>query len=475
MISHLYRFRPVDAVLDKYEELAKQKIYFSPPEELNDQMEGYKNVFWSGDRIVWRNLLRHYLLCLLQTTSLCLMMGPKFDPADLKTIVFSAFENLPDAPVRVIYQHTCAAFFADANIQKLIGALANRTTPLRRDELAHMLRAIHPFGLSVLMKALKREGVDGIFRDLDAMEARAAPMNETIARTVAMTPPEQEVAEALFSASELMVAQFALIQDYNAAPPPVAKAVTFFMRDFPASYVRALDELVHPPCFAACFVAQPANASMWATYGDSQTGVCLKFKTTPDSEGRPALNLNGITGWRGGKGVEMEPVHSFHLRQFYEVDYSESYPEIDFFNSIGRLPIPLLNAVWYTGEGGERSVCRGALDTDAWRQKYWESFQSGATRKTSEWAHEQEHRLLLWSSLDNFKDKASRKLNYKFSDLSGIIFGAGTATEDKLKIMRIVEAKCRAEKRTDFEFHQVQYSRKDRTFRIAPLGLIRFQ
>jgi hypothetical protein len=26
MISHLYRFRPADAVLDKYEELAKQEI-----------------------------------------------------------------------------------------------------------------------------------------------------------------------------------------------------------------------------------------------------------------------------------------------------------------------------------------------------------------------------------------------------------------------------------------------------------------
>src|SRR5260370_42476392 len=75
MISHLYRFRSVDAVLDKYEELAKQEINCSPPEELNDPMEGYKDVFWSGDRIVWRNLLRHYLLCLLQTSSLCLMMG----------------------------------------------------------------------------------------------------------------------------------------------------------------------------------------------------------------------------------------------------------------------------------------------------------------------------------------------------------------------------------------------------------------
>jgi hypothetical protein len=168
---------------------------------------------------------------------------------------------------------------------------------------------------------------------------------------------------------------------------------------------------------------------MWGTYGDSQTGVCLKFKTTADSEGRPALNLNGITGWRVGKGMEMEPVHSFHLRSFYEVNYPEPYPEIDFFNSIGRLPIPLLNAVWYTGEGGERSACRGArsLDTEAWRKHYWEAFQSGATRKTAEWKHEQEYRLLLWSNLDSFKDKASRKLNYKFSDLSGIIFGARTA------------------------------------------------
>jgi hypothetical protein len=85
------------------------------------------------------------------------------------------------------------------------------------------LHAIHPFALSVLMKALKREDVDGIFRDLDAMEARAAPMNETIARVLAMTASEQAVAEALFSASELMVTQMALIQDYNAAPPPARR------------------------------------------------------------------------------------------------------------------------------------------------------------------------------------------------------------------------------------------------------------
>jgi hypothetical protein len=475
MISHFYRFRRASALLDApYEELARQEIYFPSPGELNDPMEGYKDVFWSGDRIVWQNLFRHYLLCLLKTSSLCLAVGSKFDPADLKTIVFSAFENLPDAPVRGIYGRACDGFFAAPNIQKLVEALAVRTTPLRRDELAHTVRAIHFFALLVLFRELKRAGVDTVLRDDDAFQAQAATMNERIARAVAMTPSEQEVAEALFSASELAVAQMALVQDYNRAAP-AEKALLFFTRDFSASYVRALDELIHPPCFIACFVADPANASMWATYGDGHKGVCLKFRTTPDSEGQPALNLNGITGGRGGTGKEIEPVRSFHLRRFYEVNYSATYPEIDFFNSIGRLPIPLLNAVWYRGEGGELSATRGArsLDTDAWRKDYWEAFQSGAICKTSEWKHENEYRLLLWSSLGDLKDKADRKLHYKFSDLAGIIFGANTATESKLKIMKIVEEKCRAEKRTDFEFYQAQYSRKQQGFRIAPLTLIR--
>src|SRR5580692_7418875 len=109
MISHLYRFRPIDAVLDRYEELAKQEIYFSPPEDLNDPMEGYKDVFWLGDRIVWRNLLRHYLLCLLKTTAVCLMAGPDFDRAVLKTMIFSAYQDLPETRVRTIYQRACEA------------------------------------------------------------------------------------------------------------------------------------------------------------------------------------------------------------------------------------------------------------------------------------------------------------------------------------------------------------------------------
>jgi len=52
-------------------------------------------------------------------------------------------------------------------------------------------------------------------------------------------------------------------------------------------------------------------------------------------------------------------------------------------------------------KGGERSPCRAAhsLDTDGWREAYWEHFETGATIKTAEWEHEQEYRLLLWSDM----------------------------------------------------------------------------
>jgi hypothetical protein len=301
-------------------------------------MEGYKDVYWTGDRIVWRNLLRHYLLCLLEASS-CLSLGPQFDGAYLKTTIFLAPESLPEAPVRSIFQRMCHAFLANANIGKWPETLSARPTPVRRDELTHYLRALHPFRLAVLLEELKGHGIDGIFRNVPALQAQASTLGENLSRVAELKPSDGEVAEELFAASELMTAQLELIHDYNHETPPEARAFKFLTRDFPTSYVRALDELIHPPWHAACFVADPANASMWATYGEAYRGVCLKFKTVPDSASRPALKLNVINGWRGGRGKEMEPVRSFVPHAFHEVKYSESYPEIDFFNSIGRLPI----------------------------------------------------------------------------------------------------------------------------------------
>lgn len=73
MTEYFYRYRPIKAVLDEFHELENQEIYFSTTDELNDPMDGFKDLFWRGDEIVWRNFLKHYILCVLQTTSYCVI------------------------------------------------------------------------------------------------------------------------------------------------------------------------------------------------------------------------------------------------------------------------------------------------------------------------------------------------------------------------------------------------------------------
>ena len=67
-MTELYRFRSINYLLGKYNELENQSIYFASPEKLNDPLEGLRNIFWQGDQIVWRNFFKQYIYCLLRTT-----------------------------------------------------------------------------------------------------------------------------------------------------------------------------------------------------------------------------------------------------------------------------------------------------------------------------------------------------------------------------------------------------------------------
>jgi hypothetical protein len=74
---HFFRFRSTKYLLgDKYRELEKQETYFCPLDDLNDPTEGFKDLFWR-DEIVWRNLLKHYLLCLMKSFLIAMCSGPE--------------------------------------------------------------------------------------------------------------------------------------------------------------------------------------------------------------------------------------------------------------------------------------------------------------------------------------------------------------------------------------------------------------
>jgi Protein of unknown function (DUF2971) len=265
-------------------------------------------------------------------------------------------------------------------------------------------------------------------------------------------PPER-VSEALFAANEAAVAQIILINEYNLPNRDKQIPIVFMANRFPAAYVAALDKLVHRDWYVTCFSKTAEDHSMWSSYADGHRGVCLMFKTTASANGTATLVIERVMGASAAKGEPITYISSQLAHELRPVCYTAQYPAIDFFRSLGGTSEMHLNGFWYRGEDGSFSDCRGAVygDQDAWRSHYWQTFDDSALYKTPEWAREEEYRIVVHSGFD-MSTKDRRKLKYRFQDLAGIVFGARTDIEDKLKILRIIDAKCKKETRSDFRF-----------------------
>ncbi len=145
-MTEFYRFRSTKYILgEKYQELKNQNIYFAPPTDLNDPMEGFKDIFWSGDNVVWRNLFKHYMLCLINSACLALIDTTTFDAKLLDNIVFAVPEDLPDADIRFVYQEACQDFFYRSALHHLLRYLSKHKRKIRKEELISYIRSIHPY------------------------------------------------------------------------------------------------------------------------------------------------------------------------------------------------------------------------------------------------------------------------------------------------------------------------------------------
>jgi hypothetical protein len=482
MTEHFYRYRPIKAVLDEFRELENQEIYFSTVGELNDPMEGFKDLFWLGDGIVWRNFLKHYVLCTLQTANYCFVAADKFDPNVLRNTVFWVPQELPEAPIREIYQRVSTEFLAEPAVRTFLSLMAARTTPIRRSELTSYLRALHGFALHVVINEYRERGL------LPPQAQRSQPpsreklrrdaisMMEGVTKITSSEYPPERISEALFTASEATAAQLMLLNEYKLASRGKQLPIVFLANRFPTAYVAALDRLVHRDWYVACFAKTAHNHSMWSTYANGHRGVCLMFETTANARGTPTLVIERVTSASGSKAKPITYSSSEVAHELQAVHYTAQYPSIDFFRSLGSISEMHMNNFWYLGEDGSFSECRNAVyaDLDAWHSAYWQTFRESALYKTPEWAHEEEYRIVVHSDFD-MRTKEKRKLKYRFKDLAGIVFGSRTDIEDKLEIMRIVDLKCSEEKRNDFKFFEIRYLPTESRFQLFPLDLLKIK
>jgi len=482
MADFIFRFRSTDALLGSRAELERQEIYFAPPKQLNDPLEGYKDLFWRGDAIVWKNFLRHYVLCLMQVILLTLEQGEGYQITEDTLPVKMIDDDLCQA-VRKIFDTVCERIFSDHELALLPELLEQRISPIRRNELLSLLWPIHFHLFKLVCITLQPEmpfhPLDAIFRERDDRPLRLAESFAALNEWDAEHADKPDIVEAMTAKSVSAIEQTTFIHDYSGASQKYGPAWKVIASTFPEVYLNSLENLLFGDWYTACFVADPTQASMWGHYGDSHRGVCLKFRIATLPSGEQALSLNrqtAISGTVQGTKRITERIYEYSPQPLQEVRYADRYGEVDFFGSLGTL-IPRQRAFWFRGGDGALSATGKELvwETEEWRKRYWDTFHRAVTTKLSDWQHEREYRITLQSWLADLSIPSERTLRYRFEDLRGIIFGIKTTVEDKAAIVRIVQTKCNEIGRADFEFYQAYYSRLAGRVEATAWDLVKFR
>jgi hypothetical protein len=460
MKKEFYRLRNLKSLFE-FKELENQEIYFASPEELNDPMEGFKNLIFNGDKIVWRNFFKHYLLCLERVSSLYILSGEEHHKITQDSIpVFNGFDDFPTPMYKELFEKISKDFFDICG--DFIDKIATRTTAIKRDELTALFGTIHWIAIEIIQKNyIENKFIEERDRPT-RMNVKLLDMSSNLIDMMEQNIEEmqEDKLNALFFIQKSMQDEIILKNNVNDGLVLKAPNRNFVLIDFTGNYLNSLEKLQYNKWYTACFMSKYNNSSLWGHYGDSHKGVCLIF----ESDENKNINFTNVnTGFGSSEKYKLD---------FKQVQYKNEYPQIDFFRSIGRLPVGKIISTWYTSEDGLLSdIEREVFNDEAkWRKKYWNKFYENILTKTEDWSYENEHRLILFSVLNDEIDSKDRLLKYDFNNLKGLIFGIKTPIEEKLKIIDIIRAKCTEYNRDNFEFHQAYYCHIKKNIQSRKMG-----
>ena len=471
-MAELYRFRRIKYLLWKYKELENQSIYFASPEELNDPLEGFRNNFWQGDQIVWRNFFKQYIYCLLRSFIYLRIYSDKITQDEFELGI--PVEERRDRFIKETSQHPSTNFndllsdiykrvFVKNELENFIIKLGNINRKVRTEEVLSYLQLMHLGVFSEIYGALVVRGLEQENQNpLNKMELKSQISSMV---NLIQVDEDAEVLGKIFEVANQVLTDLLLRRRFTFRSESQKKTgeyqhpskVELLVIDFPNSFLKQLvGRLVYPRWYAACFMRECNNSSVWGHYADSHKGVCLIFEANESAENtEPTITLNRLSGF-SNKGEDWRDVPM----PIYDINYAAKAGEIDFFRSIGWLQQSTLEEFWYRDDEGSFSECGLHLrnnNVDAWQKDYWKNFHRDISVKSTDWKYEKESRMILTSSLFDLSDKKRRTLTYDFNSLKGIIFGISTSNTDKLNIIQTIKNKCHKNNRRNFKFFQAYY------------------
>lgn len=467
----VFRYRSIDALLGEREELERQTVYFAPPEYLNDPMEGLRQVYWRGDRITWRNLLRHYVICLHNRCIEALLTEDTVYLPSNTISVFQTLDNFPTPEAKSLCEACIVAVETGDLHAALLDLLASAERDISFSELQQLLRTVHLDWFGEIHMIFAEQGLipPTVWQrpDSSGLVNSLRILRETTPQVQEQYPPNtidiiNKVQQIMADGMTLLSATH-LADAYN----PKNESLLF---NFSSEYLNSLLKLVYPPWYIACFSARHDNAAMWSYYAANHRGCCLVFRKQQTDDGGK-LRLKGPNGYggrgvfRGNRDMSLDPVR-----------YAVHDQRIEFFTNIGRLALGPTLKNWFRDDDGNMSPLSEHLHAErqeAWRKAYWENYMPPLLCKLPDWQHEEEFRIVLSDTLSIHNSDEGRSFTYDYDTLDGIIFGINTSLSDKVRIMRILEKKL--ESRTvpePFKFFQARYNTRTGRIEADHLSLI---
>lgn len=465
--NKLYRFRPIENLLSKRNELKEQTIFFAPAHKLNDPAEGFINVYFQGDKHMWESLFTNYLFSLTDYV-IHFLIFTEDDLLDQHPILVTkdnAHKNLQQRFDSFVHK-----FIKSEKIQALVSNILKYREKVSHPELTYYLSSIHFIALEVIFDDLKKNlpSSTSFFPKLETEQI--ATTSEEYFETLAKMEEKYGKDSTMISSetSVLFLDQMSLMLDlYSEERTPNKKMM---INGFPNAFSQKLLDQVYPTWFTACFMSEATNSSIWGSYAVDHTGACLIFEAdTSKSERKTLPFTNGIVGYSSNKGQIRGDVNP----SFDEINYTNEQVSINFFDSLGMMPIDHLQEYWFKDSDGNYSSNMPKYDKE-WRDKYWSNFKKSITKKTVDWKYENEYRLIINNMMNSYPYEGFT-LNYDFKSLKGIIFGVKTTIADKQEVIRIIHEKQRENDHYDFKFYQAYFCRSSGEIKHRELGLIKQQ
>jgi len=456
--NFVYKMRTLESLSDERKELENTELYFAPFEELNDPMEGFVNFVWKGDKILWTNLFNHYILQLQGTVMYTLIVSEDDQSIYQYAIrMRQTFNNLETENLKNIAKSIQNMFLSYHDVQGTIDYLIKPEREVKRAELIEIFNQLHLLALRAVFTVFKNNHF--VKKNLFARISDFSGITiKNKLKTIAPFFNLKDATEKIAEIDNIMREQISLMVQYNNYGKADSYKKKLMLFDFPVLFVKELVKLIYVPTYIVSFSLNCTNIALWSHYADNHRGYCLKFKT--QKEDNDSLRFPSTPT----------------LPAIDKVSYDNQYPRIDFFQSLGTLPISEILTSWfkYNNKDSKYINCvpKNKTEEKIWIDAYRESWKNNYLTKLPAWESEQEYRMLHADALfTSLSSKDARKFKYRFDDLEGIIFGYNMDINDKLKVISIVEKLCKDNKRKSFKFYKAEPTSSG-TMQITELGLL---